>query len=79
MAAVATATTGYGRATYVEPEVSTLDAAAGAVAPAARLQARPWDSLTHGGAVRRTMAQEVEVLARLQHPNIVQLLAANLK
>ena len=63
--------------TYVEPEVSTLDAA-GAV-PVDRLQAKPWIPLTHGGAIRRTMAQEVEVLARLQHANIVQLLAANLK
>ncbi|KAG2444324.1 hypothetical protein HXX76_001081 [Chlamydomonas incerta] len=61
---------------YAEPEVSTLDAA-GAM-PADRLEARLRGPLTHGGAVRRTMAQEVEVLARLQHANIVQLLAANL-
>ncbi|KAG2444544.1 hypothetical protein HXX76_001290 [Chlamydomonas incerta] len=65
-----------------EANGSTLDAAGASAAAAWRLQqqmaVRPWTAVTHGGAVRRTMAQEVEVLARLQHANIVQLLAANL-
>ncbi len=60
------------------PAATTVLAGACARLKAAAAQAcKP--PLTHGGAVRRTMAQEVEVLARLQHANIVQLLAANLK
>ncbi|KAG2444325.1 hypothetical protein HXX76_001082 [Chlamydomonas incerta] len=77
--AAVTAASGDTAALYEVPDVSTLDAASQAAA--ARLQAaaqRRKQPLTHGGAVRRTMAQEVEVLARLQHANIVQLLAANL-
>ncbi|KAG2447061.1 hypothetical protein HYH02_007812 [Chlamydomonas schloesseri] len=62
----------------VVPDASTLDSASKAAAARIQAAARRRQPLTHGGAARRTMAQEVEVLARLQHPNIVQLLAANL-